>query len=89
MHGNRIRLRQQLEKERLELERQREENASRMIREVVVSQQTPSVDVPTVTTTTPNQVTIEVPNNVLEVRKGRGLVEVERVGYGASDFLYG
>lgn len=66
MHGNRILLRQQLEKERQALERQREENASRMKREMVVSQQTPSMDVPAMATT-PNQVTVEVPNNILEV----------------------
>jgi hypothetical protein len=89
MHGNRIRLRQQLEKERLELERQREEKAAQVKREMVVSQQTPSMDVPASgAPATPNQVTIEVPNNVLEVSKGcsqrRGVaregVRVFRVG---------
>lgn len=74
MHGNRIRLRQQLEKERLELERQREEKASMVKREMVVSQQTPSMDVPASGMAgNPNQVTIEVPTNVLEVRKGGGV----------------
>ena len=70
MHGNRIRLRQQLERDRLELERQREEKASMVKREMAVSQQTPSMDVPASgVATNPNQVTIEVPTNVLEVRK--------------------
>lgn len=66
MHGNRTRLRQELEKQRQELERQREENDSRHQREMMVSQQTPSMEVPS-STTGPNQVTIEVPTTILEV----------------------
>ena len=67
-------MRQQLEKERLELERKREENDAKLLREMVVSQQTPSMDVPVTmamqASPSPNQVTIEVPNTVLEVREG-------------------
>lgn len=70
MHGNRTRLRQELEKQRQELDRRREENHSRVQREMAVSQQSASMDVPT--GSSPNQVTIEVPTNILEVRKGCG-----------------
>ena len=58
-------MRQQLEKERQELERQREENESRLKRELAVSQQTASMDVPA--NSSGNQVSVEVPNNILEV----------------------
>ena len=68
-------MRQQLEKERLELERKREENDAKLLREMVVSQQTPSMDVPVTmamqASPSPNQVTIEVPNTIMEVKEGR------------------
>ena len=72
MHGNRTRVRQELEKLQLELERQREEREAQKRREMVISQQTPSMDVPT------NSAGGN-PANVLEVRmgvvKGCSLVE--------------
>lgn len=68
MHGNRTRMRQELEKQRLELERQREEKDAQRRREAAVVSQTPSMDVPD--NSMGNQVTIEVPTNVLEVSIG-------------------
>ena len=73
MHGNRTLLRQELEKQRLELERKRDEENAQMRREMAISQQTPSMEVPSnQPNQAANQVTIEVPNNVLEVRERRG-----------------
>ncbi len=66
MHGNRTLLRQELEKQRLELERNRDESEARRQREMVVSQQTASMDVPD-GTVAGNQVSIEVPNTIMEV----------------------
>ena len=76
MHGGRTRLRQELEKQRQESERRREENEARRQREMVVNQQTPSMDVPENVGAGAgagagggsNQVSIEVPNTILEVR---------------------
>ncbi len=78
MHGNRTLLRQELEKQRQELERQREDSEVQRQREMVVNQQTPSMDVPdgmggagAGPAGSGNQVSVEVPNTILEVR-GRG-----------------
>ena len=65
MHGNRYLLRMQLEKERQELERRREEEEIRRTREVIGISSSSSIDVPQ--KPMPPQVTVEVPQNVLEV----------------------
>ena len=69
MHGNRTLLRQELEKQRQELERQREESEIRRRREIAVTNQTACLDMPDISMG--NQVTIEVPTNILEVSSVR------------------
>ena len=59
-------MRQELEKQRLELERRRDEIEAQRRRDAAVVSQTASMDVPD--NSMGNQVTIEVPTNVLEVR---------------------
>lgn len=66
MHGNRIKLRQQLEKEKLENERKREEGELMMRREAIVTQSSSTMEVPQRHQLP--QISVEVPQNVLEVR---------------------
>ena len=65
MHGNRIKLRQQLEKEKLENERKREEGELMMRREAIVTQSSSTMEVPQRHQLP--QISVEVPQNVLEV----------------------
>ena len=65
MHGNRIKLRQQLEKEKLENERRREEGELMMRREAIVTQSSSTMEVPQRHQLP--QISVEVPQNVLEV----------------------
>lgn len=67
MHGNRTRLRQELMKQALELERQRDEDDSVRRRNMAVTQQSSTISVPSVTQTPASDVTLEVPNDVLKV----------------------
>ena len=67
MHGNRTRLRQELMKQALELERQRDEDDSRRRRNVAVTQQSSTITVPSVTQTPAEDASLEVPNDVLKV----------------------
>ena len=64
MDGRRYLLKAQLEKERLELERKREEDEVRRQKEVAGVQESSSVDVPSPQTPS---VTVEVPPDVLQV----------------------
>lgn len=74
MHGNRIRLRQELEKQRQELERKRDEEENRRRREIAVSQQSSTIDVPSISQAGGGgSVTLEVPNTILEVSLGGGV----------------
>lgn len=69
MHGGRTRLRQELMKQALELERQRDEDDARRRRNVAVTQESSTISVPSVTQTPmAGDVTLEVPNDVLKVR---------------------
>ena len=67
MHGNRTRLRQELMKQALELERQRDEDESRRRRNMAVTQQSSTISVPSMTQSPAGDVTLEVPNDVLKV----------------------
>ena len=68
MHGGRTRLRQELMKQALELERQRDEDDARRRRNVAVTQESSTISVPSVTQTPmAGDVTLEVPNDVLKV----------------------
>ena len=67
MHGNRTRLRQELMKQALELERQRDEDDSRRKRNMAVTQQSSTITVPSVTQTPAEDASLEVPNDVLKV----------------------
>ena len=68
MHGNRTRLRQELMKQALELERRRDEDESRRRRDMAVTQESSTINVPSVTQTpVAGDVTLEVPNDVLKV----------------------
>ena len=67
MHGNRTRLRQELMKQALELEKQRDEDDSRRRRNMAVTQQSSTISVPSVTQTPAGDVSLEVPNDVLKV----------------------
>ena len=66
MDGRRYLLKAQLQKERMELERQREENDVRMRKEMAGVQESQSVDVPSPQGNPPS-VTVEVPPDVLQV----------------------
>ena len=66
MHGNRTLFRMQLEKERLELEKKREEDRRQKMMEAQKIQQSSSIEVPKGQPVP--QVTVEVPPKVLEVR---------------------
>lgn len=66
MDGRRYLMKAQLEKERLELERQREEEAARRRKELAGVQESLSVDVPSPQGKPPS-VTVEVPPDVLQV----------------------
>ena len=68
MHGGRTRLRQELEKQRLEQERRRDEEEIMKRREMAGIQQSSSIDVPP-SMTTQSPVSVEVPHTVLEVRR--------------------
>ena len=65
MHGNRTLFRMQLEKERLELEKKREEDRRQKMMEAQRIQQSSSIEVPKGQPVP--QVTVEVPPKVLEV----------------------
>ena len=66
MHGNRTKLRQELEKHRLENERKRDEEEMKKRREMAGVQQSSSIDVPPPQSSyAPSSV--EVPQTVLEV----------------------
>ena len=68
MHGGRTRLRQELEKQRLEQERRRDDEERMKRREMAGIQQSSSIDVPPAMTTQ-SPVSVEVPHTVLEVRR--------------------
>ena len=65
MQGNRFRLKQQLEKERLELDKRREEEDMRTRRENMVIQSSTNMEVPQRQDNQPEPV--EVPQTILEV----------------------
>lgn len=66
MDGRRYLLKAQLEKERLELERKREEDEARRNKEMAGVQESLSVDIPSPQGKPPS-VTVDVPPNVLQV----------------------
>ena len=66
MDGRRYLLKAQLEKERLELERKREEDEARRKKELAGVQESRSVDVPSAQGKPP-AVTVEVPADILQV----------------------
>ena len=67
MHGNRTRLKQQLMREREELDRKREDEDTQHRREMVGIRQSSSVDVPNPANPPPT-VNVEVPPTIREVR---------------------
>ena len=65
MQGNRFRLKQQLEKERLELDKRREDEEMRTRRENMMIQSSTNMEVPLRQDNQPESV--EVPQTILEV----------------------
>ena len=68
MYG-RTRLKQELMKQHHELERKREEDDMQRRRDMAGIQQSSSVDVPAATQNPPPTVNVEVPPNIMEVRR--------------------
>ncbi len=64
MQGNRFRLKQQLEKEKLEIDKRKEEDEIRNMRDAMVTQSSSTMEVPTRQNV---QTPVEVPQTILEV----------------------
>lgn len=59
-------MRMELEKQRIDSERHREESTQRILRESIVAQQSSTIEVPTIQETTA-PAPVDVPTNILEV----------------------